>query len=323
MCPAGPTETKGRERGRLLSDMTGRLLFLTGGTGFIGRRLLARVAAERSYRLRTLTRRVDLTDTANDRLEVVAGDLREPATYGEALCGIDTVLHLAAVTGRAAPEDYFDVNVRGTVALLDTCARAGVGRFVYVSSIAATYPDKTAYYYAQSKLSAEDAVRKSRLNYLIVRPTIVLGSDSPVWRSLRALAGLPVMPLFGDGSTRVQPIDVDDVVTFLTSMIELPRLPDAAVDLGGPEVATFLTLLKRIRRRLRGRDTGIVNLPVRPIMILLAQMERWARPLLPVTAGQLSAFVNDSVAGHDTLVTNTVPAMRRIDEILDRLVGHA
>jgi nucleoside-diphosphate-sugar epimerase len=303
--------------------MTGRLLFLTGGTGFIGRRLLARIAEERSYRLRTLTRRVDRSNRAHDRLEVVAGDLLEPATYAKALGGIDTVLHLAATTGRAAPRDYFEVNVRGTGALLDACARAGVRRIVYVSSIAATYPDKTAYYYAQSKQMAEEVVRKSGLNYLIVRPTIVLGSDSPVWRSLRTLAGLPVMPLFGDGSARVQPIDVDDVVTLLTSMMGMTRLPDAAVDLGGRDVVTFLALLKRIRRRLRGRDSGIVQVPVNQIIGLLAGAERWARPFLPVTAGQLSAFVNDSVAGHDTLVTNNVPGMRGIDEMLDRLISRA
>src|SRR5207249_11038415 len=140
----------------------------------------------------------------------------------------------------------------------------------------------------QSKQRAEQAVCESGLNYLIVRPTIVLGKGSPIWSKLLALAGLPVMPILGDGHVRVQPIYVDDVATFLLSMIAVSNLPDRAVDLGGPDVVTFEDLLRRIGRALRGRDATVVHLPARGTIALLAWMVLWLTPnLLPVPAGQL------------------------------------
>ncbi len=300
------------------------MLFLTGGTGFIGRQLLARLTSESAprVRVRCLIRRSTLPAKVPGGVEVAFGDLREPATYVEALSGTDVVVHLAGATGKARPAEYFAVNSGGTRALLDACGRAAVRRVIFVSSIAATYPDKTAYYYAQSKQQAEQAVRDSGLNYLIVRPTLVLGTGSPIWERLVALACLPIMPVLGDGPVRVQPIHVDDVVTFLASMIGARTLPDGAVDLGGPEALTFEDLLRKIRRAVRGRESPIVHLPARRAIVLLAWMERWLSPILPVTAGQLSAFVNDSTAAYHPLVEEKVPSMKTVDEMLRLLIGH-
>jgi len=253
-------------------------------------------------------------------VELVVGDVREPPSYIAALRETDVVVHMAGVTGKAQKTDYFDVNVDGTAALLTACREAGVRRFLFTSSIAATYQEKGAYYYAQSKETAEQLVRDSGLNYLIVRPTLVLGPGSPIGEKLAALAGLPVMPIFGDGSVRVQPICVDDVVAFLTSTMEEPALPDAAVDLGGPELVTFEDLLRRIRRALIGRDSPVIHLPVRRVIDLLAWAERWLSPILPLTAGQLSVFINDSVATPDAFVAARVPHMKSIDDMLDRMI---
>jgi nucleoside-diphosphate-sugar epimerase len=296
------------------------LLFLTGGTGFIGQRLLARVSAGGQPGIRYLVRRSTLSAQIAGRAEVVVGDLCEPSTYVRALRDTDVVVHLAAATGKARPAEYFAVNEAGTRALLETCVASGVRRVIFVSSIAATYANKTAYYYAQSKQQAEQAVRNSGLNYLIVRPTIVLGTGSPIWNRLVGLARMPIMPVLSDGAVRVQPIHVDDVVTFLASMIESRRLPDTAVDLGGPEVLTFEDLLRRIRRAVSGRESPIVHVSARSAIALLAAIERWLPPILPVTAGQLSAFVNDSVATYDPLVKEKIPSMKSIDEML-KLLG--
>src|SRR5205823_14764221 len=68
--------------------------------------------------------------------------------------GIDTVIHLAAATGRLPPEEYFATNVDGTRDLLGQCRRAGVRNFLFVSTIAARFPDLKHYPYAQSKRAA-------------------------------------------------------------------------------------------------------------------------------------------------------------------------
>jgi NADH dehydrogenase len=297
------------------------LLFLTGGTGFVGRQLLARLTAGGQRHIRCLIRHSPPPEPVAKSVEIVVGDLREPATYLEALRDSDLVVHLAAATGKARPADYFAVNDGGTRALLEACRGSGVRKVIFVSSIAATYANKTAYYYAQSKQQAEQVVRNSGLNYLIVRPTIILGTGSPIWNRLVGLARMPIMPVLSDGPVRVQPIHVDDVATFLASMIEARTLPDAAVDLGGPEVLTFEDLLRKIRRAVRGRESPTLHLPARSAIALLAAMERWLPPILPVTAGQLSAFVNDSVASDDALVKEHIPSMKTIEEMLKLLNG--
>jgi NADH dehydrogenase len=298
------------------------LLFLTGGTGFIGRRLVAALMHARVDRVRCLIRSAASAVGEQDSVETVVGDLRNPSTYAQALRGCDVVVHLAAMTGKAKPEEYVAVNVEGTRNLLGECTRAGVRRVIFVSSIAATYRDKKAYYYAESKALAEQLVRESGLNYLIVRPTFVLGEGSPIWHRLVSLAALPVAPVFGDGRVRVQPIYVGDVVTFLVAMIGRQALPDEAVDLGGPDVMTLEDLMRGISRAVRGREAPIIHVPVRGAMAVLARAERWLFPILPVSAGQFSSFINDSVVTHGPVEPRDVPKTT-MSEMLQRLANRS
>ena len=152
-------------------------LFLTGATGFIGRRLLPALDAERVGPVHCLVRGpVKLAAGAH----LVTGDLLDPSSYAAALAECDTVVHLAALTGKASFKEHRRVNVKGTAALLEACREVGVKRFIHVSTIAVTYPDQDVYAYAQTKTEAEELVRVSRLDFAIVRPTIVLGPGSPL-----------------------------------------------------------------------------------------------------------------------------------------------
>ena len=81
-------------------------------------------------------------------------DLGTPAAYLDALRGCDTVVHLAAVTGKAKPTDYFRVNREGTRALVDAAKAAGVRQLLHVSTIAVKYRDEQRYFYAHSKRDA-------------------------------------------------------------------------------------------------------------------------------------------------------------------------
>jgi nucleoside-diphosphate-sugar epimerase len=120
----------------------GRLVFLTGATGFIGSRLAARLAA-RGDRLRCLVRGRSET-AALERLgsELVEGELTDPATLTRALEGVDLAYHLAAIydVGVVDAASLERVNVGGTAAFLEAVERAGTPRAVYVSTTAALAP---------------------------------------------------------------------------------------------------------------------------------------------------------------------------------------
>ncbi len=305
---------------------SGRGLFVTGVTGFVGAHLLPALQGLRDHPLFGLTRR---GGTAADAASpapgwtLVTGDLGDPSAYRSHLAQSETVIHLAATTGKARPATYFAVNVEGTRVLLDECRRAGVSRFVFVSSIAAGFPEQRHYPYAQSKLQAEELVQQSGLGYVIVRPTMILGPGSPVGTALAKLAQAPMVPVFGDGRVWVQPIHVEDLVAVLLLAARDPRFIGQRLEVGGPEALTLEELLRRIAAAAGRSRVRVLHLPFKPIQSLLAMLEPVLLPVLPLTAGQLASFGNDGTARPHPFLEAYRTGLRTIDDMLAPLRDHA
>jgi nucleoside-diphosphate-sugar epimerase len=294
-------------------------LFVTGGAGYIGRRLLGSLDPGAYSKIICLTR--SGAHTAPPHVEFVRADLVDSDAYAAALRGCGIVLHLAAVTGKSRPEDYFRVNREGTRSLIEACRRAGIKRFIYISTIATKFRDQRRYYYAQSKLHAEEVVRLSGLSYTIVRPTMVIGKGAPVLESLSRLAAMPVLPVFGSGRAHVQPISVDDLVACLAKILEGDVFESRTVEIGGPEVLCMEELLIKIRRALGKTDAPIVHLPAGVIAESVGLMEKLFLPVLPFTAGQIASFVNDGTASPDPQVREWQRSMQTVDAMLACLKG--
>ncbi len=299
-------------------------VFLTGATGFIGRHLLRQLTGSRIASVVCLVRdpeRLRALAPSELSLTAVRGDLGEPATYVQALAGCDVVCHLAALTGNASPAAHHAVNAEGTRALVEAARGAGVPRFLHVSTIAVRYPEREHYPYAREKESAEAVVRGSGLDFTIVRPTIVLGSGSPIGQSLLALARAPVTPMFGDGRTKVQPVDATDVAACLLALMERENLGGGTFELGGADVLTFDELLSEICREARGREPRLVHLPVDLIIGALRLAERLSPFALPVGSGQFYAFRYDNDAAPAPLLDRLLPRRRGVDEMVSDLVA--
>jgi len=245
-------------------------------------------------------------------VEFVEGDLLQPDHCRRALKGCDTVLHLAAVTGKQKPEEYFRVNTEGTRVLLAAAKEAGAASFLYVSSIAAKFQNRFPYPYAESKRRAENLVRAGGVPWTIVRPTMIFGPGSPVQQGLKGLAMLPVIPLFGDGRVLVQPVFVDDVAGVIAGV----RPGGQTIEVGGPEVVTMEQLLLRMRQAAGITNRRLLHLPLGPIAACLAAVEPLLRPVMPVTAGQLASFANAGIAEPDPFVTARHASMRGIEAML-------
>jgi nucleoside-diphosphate-sugar epimerase len=290
-------------------------IFLTGANGFLGSRLLPLLSADTNRRVVCLHRK-ESADYRRGNIEFVRGDLLDCGSYAGAMAGCDTVVHLAAATGKCTPAEYLRVNRDGTEALAIEAQRAGVQRFLHVSTIAVKFRDKSQYYYAQSKQQAELVVAQSGLRWTIVRPTIILGRNAPVLKSLSRLASLLVVPVFGNGRALVQPIFVDDLAACLIAMLEEGTSDGRTVEIGGPEVLSIEDLLLRIRRAQGRGRSPVVHLPVRAVAACLGWTEPFLRPLLPVTAGQLTSFINDGTIALDPWVMQQQTGMKNVDEIL-------
>jgi len=263
-------------------------LLVTGGSGFVGTRFLAALAeAEPEWSLRCLL-----------------------------FTEIECVVHLAAATGRADANTYDIVNRRATVELIQAAEQAGVSRFVFVSSVAAGFTDTKFYPYAWSKRDAEDALRDTSMDVIIVRPTMILGRGSAIAAGLRSLAGGPALLLPGSGTHTVQPVAVDDVVRAIRRALE-PAVTPGLYGVGGPSCVTMRSLLERIRTAL-GKGTGpTFRLPLHILRTSLGVIESFVGPRLPVTAAQFASSANPGVVTHlPQLVEATVGLDIMIDDSL-------
>ncbi|MCL4523795.1 MAG: NAD(P)H-binding protein [Acidobacteria bacterium] len=290
-------------------------IFLTGATGFLGRALLAHPGVAQFEKISCLSRSVPPASSSRN-IEWFRGELTDTSTYSPALAGADCVLHLAAATGKLPPKEYFAVNVDGTRSLIEQCKLAGVKDFVFVSSIAAGFPDQSRYHYAQSKLQAEEIVRVSGLRHAIVRPTMIFGKNSPVLAGLAKLAALPVVPVFGDGHTPVQPIAAEDLADFLLRIVDNDLFRGETFDLGGPDVVSIEELLRKIHVSLRHSNARTLHIPMPLLVPALTLLEILAYPLLPITVGQLATFRFDGTARPNSLWNEQRASLQSLKKML-------
>ena len=286
-----------------------RAVFITGGSGYVGTRLLQRLDRTRYSRIVCLVRDPDAfgsNGSAMKGVDVVVGDLETPASYRDMLRCCDTVVHLAAVTGKARPAEYFRVNSEGTRTLVEAAKSQGVRNFLYVSTIAVKYTKQRRYFYAHSKKQAEDIVADAGLSHTILRPTLVTGPGAPAAEGLARMAKAGVMPVFGDGRVEGQPIFIDDLADSILSIVEEGRFRGETIELGGPQIISIEELMVRIRRVRFGKSSRTVHLPLRPIQTSLGLLEPLFLRVLPLSAGQLALFANDS-----TIATNAFFEGRR------------
>ena len=296
-------------------------LFLTGASGFIGSRLLEALEPDEFEAIRLLSRgSVVPPDSlrAAGNVEVVRGDLEDSRAYAPCLDANTTVVHAAAVTGTARPKDYEAANVRGLARLLEACEQRGVRRLLHLSSIAVCYPDLEDYPYARSKLEAEALVRSSRLDYTIVRPTVVLDPRSASLRNLLRLAAGPALLVPGTGRARLRPIDLDDLLEILLGIVRTARFQRETFDLGGPEALSCEDFLRRIRRAVRGSEGPVIRLPLGLLLPCIRALERVWPGVSPVSAGQFAVFRFDGVGRSDESLTTLAPRLRGVDAMLAR-----
>lgn len=298
-------------------------ILITGAGGFLGQQLTTALDTAKYNKIYCLDLRqenVRLPDRQSENIEIIEGDLLKPSSYETILEQVETVIHLAAVTGKAKPGEYFNVNAYGTMLLLDRCKRekSTVKNFLFISSIAVSFKNKYRYFYALSKEQAENYVAASGLNYTILRPTMIMGKGSPVFAGLAQLAGLPVIPVFGKGKNPVQPVHVSDAAKAVKRIEEDSLYHGEVLELGGPEAIPIEDFMKKIARKQGKKKPGVFHLPVGLIVFFLSILERVVYGLLPLTVGQLASFRNDGTIAKNSLWKKLAPLMTGLDEIIEK-----
>lgn len=196
-------------------------------------------------------------------------DVRDPAGMEQAFEGATRVVHLAAVIlSRRRPETFLEVNVEGTRNALAAARRAGVERFVHVSSISVTYARQNPY--SLSKRAAEELVRGSGLDWTILRPTLAWGDPMAAEYAAfaRAVCRWRVLPLPDGGAAWKSPVHLDDLALAFATASTSREVSRRELALPGPEAIRLSEMARRIRRD-RGRRGWIAPLPSRASAVLV------------------------------------------------------
>jgi uncharacterized protein YbjT (DUF2867 family) len=249
--------------------VAGLKLAVTGGTGFVGGRLIE-LALAAGHEVRALTRRPQ-----QDREGVtwVEGALDRPDSLDRLVKGADAVIHVAGVINARDLAGFEAGNVTGTAAVVAASEKAGIGRFVHVSSLAAREPKLSIY--GATKAGSEALVTASAIPSAIVRPPAVYGPGDKETLELFRMAkrGFVLLPPEG----RLSLIHVDDLGRLLLALAD-PNAPNGLVvepDDGRHGGWSHREFGEALGRAL-GRRVMTVSTP-RPILNFCAHIDRLVR----------------------------------------------
>lgn len=222
-------------------------IFIFGGTGFVGRNLLASLRG-RGCGITVLVRNPrEAGSTAGLGASPVVGDVLDPETYREALQPGSTVIYLIHAMGRQRERGDFSAHERrAAAAMLAVCRETGASRIIHLSGL--TDPRERLSRHLSSRAEVCRIIRQSGIPHTILRASIIFGPGSASYEILKAALSLPVVPLPPWRDIRVQPITASDVIRCLVAAIEHPNLLKSdfnGFDIGGPEIFTYGLLLRR------------------------------------------------------------------------------
>ncbi len=281
-----------------------RLATVFGGSGFVGRHIV-RALARRGWRIRVAVRRPDLaaylqTDGVVGQIQPVQANLRYPASLAAALEGAEMAVNATGVRAESGAQTYQAVHVDGAATLARAVRESRVEAFVHVSGIGAD--ERSPSPYIASKGRGEIVTREAFPDVVVLRPSVVFGPEDDFFNRFGALARfLPVIPLFGGGATRLQPVYAGDVARATAAALAGDATPGLTYELGGPEVMTLREAAELVLHAI-DRRRMLLGLPLGPSR-LLASLSAFASKatfgrypkLLTTTRDQVDLLAVDNV----------------------------
>jgi NADH dehydrogenase len=277
-----------------------------GGSGFIGRYIVQRLAAKGAV-VAVVSRHArdagflrPLGDVG--QIALIDAGLGDEARLAAALDGADAVVSSVGILYERGRQSFAAVHVHGPARLARLAQAAGVRRFVHISALAADIQSSSAY--ARSKAEGEAAVRAGFPGATILRPSVVFGPEDSFFNRFAALAiYLPALPLIGGGVTRFQPVYVGDVADAAIRCPDDPATAGRTYELGGPKVYTFRQLLEMLLAEIR-RHRLLLDIP-----FALASLQARLMSLIPgapLTPDQVELLKSDNMISSGALTLETL-----------------
>ncbi len=221
--------------------MTVAKILVLGSTGFVGRGVAHRLI-DGGHEVRVLVR--DPLKAAAFKIrgaQVIVGDALNATSVTQAAMGVEHVISLVAVR-RNRPQSFLEVNVDGPRILGQAAIAAGVKSVLLVSAIGARLDPR--YKYLTSRWMGEQELAKTGAPATILRFSFVLAEEGGILEDFERAANFgPVIVIPGNGQVSIQPILREDAARCVLESIEKPELMGKVIELGGPEVVSYETML--------------------------------------------------------------------------------
>jgi NADH dehydrogenase len=250
-----------------------RNFLIVGGAGFVGRHLVAALAA-RGARVTVPTRRRERAKhlIMLPTVDVVEADLRDPAALAALAAGNDAVVNLAGILHGP---DFKATHVELAQAVVNACHSAGVKRLLHMSALGAD-PAAPSEYLRSKGVGERAVLAADDLEATVFRPSVIFGPDDQFINRFAFLSGL--FPVFAlpKADARFQPVYVGDVVKAMLAALDSREAGGKRYDLCGPREYTLRELMEFVCAAT-GRRRLVIGLPDS-----LAYLQAWAMELMPV-----------------------------------------
>lgn len=272
-----------------------------GGTGFLGRYVVKRLADE-GFRLRVFSRKPQLAHHLKPlgtvgQITLEYADITKPETYESKLKGIYGVVNLVGILYESGRQRFASVHAQGAERAAQAATKAGAKRFVQVSALGVDKADRSKY--ARTKFAGEKAVLEAFPDATILRPSVLFGIEDDFFNQFARMSRFsPALPLISCGKTKFQPVYVDDVAKAVTKAITTEDTCGNIYELGGTQVKSFKEILEYMLEKL-GKDRWLVPIPggLAKVMGSFAQM----MPGAPLTVDQVKLLKYDNVVDEEAL----------------------
>jgi uncharacterized protein YbjT (DUF2867 family) len=286
-------------------------VLVTGATGFIGNRIVKRLLADEQYKVRCMTRNpdsvFDLFNVSGDIIEVAKADASNYFELVEALKEVDVAFYLIH-SMEGSSKKWKEFSKRDRIAAENfskATSETNTKRIIYLSGLIDTNHQDLSEH-MKSRKEVGDILKTSKAEVTVFHAAVILGQGGGSFQMLQYLVErLPAMVCPKWVLTKSQPISVDDVVTYLVKSIEIKETSNKDFDIGGPEILSYLDMMKRYASILK-KSLKIVIIP----FLTPRLSSYWIDLITPVKASLARPLIDSlkhEAIVHDNNIQNLVP----------------